>query len=195
MVAVGLMYSWFFRQRLSYGWQREEWVRTEPGAAGLELCPDGHVTSTWPARAVVRSWRARVGRVDLYLLDTDVPENPPHLRGVTDRLYGGDREHRLRQEIVLGVGGVRALAALGVLPTVFHANEGHAGFVGLERIRTRVVDDGEPFDKATAMAVRAGTIFTTHTAVPAGFDRFDRWLIEKYFSALGARSAGSRSTG
>jgi glycogen phosphorylase len=183
MVAVGLMYRWFFRQRLSYGWQSEEWMRTDPGDAGLELCPGGRVEVDLAGeQAVVQVWRVRVGRVDLYLLDTDVPENPPHVREVTDRLYGGDPEHRLRQEIVLGIGGVRALAALGVLPTVFHANEGHAGFMGLERIRTRVVDEGEPFDKAVA-AVRAGTIFTTHTAVPAGFDRFDRSLIEKYFSA------------
>src|SRR6266511_2303621 len=137
----------------------------------------GYLAGEW---TVVQVWRARVGRVDLYLLDTDVPENPPHLRGITDRLYGEDAEHRLRQEIVLGIGGVRALRALGLAPAVFHANEGHAGFMGLERIRT-LVGDGHPLDHAVRV-VRAGTVFTTHTALPAGFDRFDRALVDKYFS-------------
>ncbi len=181
MVAVGPWYGWYFRQRLSYGWQSEEWTRADPGDAGLHLCPDGRtgvdLAGEW---TVVQVWRARVGRVDLYLLDTDVPENPPHLRGITDRLYGEDAEHRLRQEIVLGIGGVRALRALGLAPAVFHANEGHAGFMGLERIRT-LVGDGHPLDHAVRV-VRAGTVFTTHTALPAGFDRFDRALVEKYFS-------------
>lgn len=181
MVAVGLRYSWYFRQQLSYGWQSEEWVRADPSDAGLQLCPDGRtgveLAGEW---TVVQVWRARVGRVDLYLLDTDVPENPPHLRSITDRLYGEDAEHRLRQEMVLGIGGVRALRALGLAPAVFHANEGHAAFMGLERVRT-LVDNGHPLDHAVR-AVRAGTLFTTHTALPAGFDRFERSLIEKYLS-------------
>jgi glycogen phosphorylase len=184
MVAVGLRYGWYFRQRLSYGWQSEEWVRADPDDAGLKLCPDGRtgvdLAGEW---AVVQVWQARVGRVDLYLLDTDVPENPSHLRDVTDRLYGGDAEHRLRQEIVLGIGGVRVLQALGLAPTVFHANEGHAGFMGLERIRA-LVGSGCPLDQAVRV-VRASTLFTTHTAVPAGFDRFDRSLVGEYLSGWG----------
>jgi len=188
LVAVGLMYHLRHRQRLSYGWQHDEWERVDPAAVGLEPCPGGDITVDLAGESVtVRPWRARVGRVDLYLLDTDLPENPPHLRGVTDRLYGGDREHRLRQEIVLGIGGVRALAALGLHPPVVHANEGHAGFVNLERIAGLVRAGRDP-DSAVA-AVRETTIFTTHTPVPAGFDLFDRWLIEKYFSGW-ARDSG-----
>jgi starch phosphorylase len=183
MVAVGLRYAWRARQRLSYGWQHEDWEPVEP--SGLERC--GNVDAAVDVageRVAVGVWRARVGRVDLYLLDTDVDANPPHLRGITDRLYGGDAEHRLRQEVVLGIGGIRALDALGVRPEVYHANEGHAGFLGLERIR-RLVVTGIPLDEAVEQ-VRESTVFTTHTAVPAGFDLFDRWLIEKYFSVWAA---------
>lgn len=118
-----------------------------------------------------RIWRADVGRIPLYLLDTDVDENPIELRNVTDRLYGGDVEHRLRQEILLGIGGVRALEAVGVDAQVFHTNEGHAGFLGLERMRRSIVDDGLTFAEAIE-ATRAAPIFTTHTPVPAGIDRF-----------------------
>ena len=182
LVGVGLRYGWWPRQRLSYGWQSEQWQPTDPAGAGLESCPQARVTVDLAGEAVVvHVWRARVGRVDLYLLDTDVAENPPHLRTVTDRLYAGDREHRLRQEIVLGVGGVRALAALDLRPDVFHANEGHAGFMCLERIRD-LVAHGATVDGAIDR-VRESTVFTTHTAVPAGFDLFDRPLVEKYFGA------------
>jgi starch phosphorylase len=121
-------------------------------------------------------WRYDVGSVRLYLL---------HVDGVTDRLYGGDVEHRLRQEIVLGVGGVRLLAELGVDAEVFHSNEGHAGFLTLERIRRAIVDDGLSFDDAIA-SVRPGGIFTTHTPVPAGIDRFPRELMERYFGGWAA---------
>jgi len=176
MVAVGLRYQWWLRQRLSYGWQNEDWVPADPADAGLERCPDGDVTVDLAGEPVdVRVWRARVGRLDLYLLEAD---------GITDKLYGGDAEHRLRQEVVLGVGGVCALAALGVRPAVYHANEGHAGFLGLERIR-HLIGSGHTFDAAVE-AVRAGTVFTTHTAVPAGFDLFDRGLVEKYFTGWAA---------
>ena len=112
-----------------------------------------------------------VGRVALYLLDADVEENDESGRAVTDRLYAGDAEHRIRQEILLGIGGVRALQAAGENPQIFHTNEGHAGFLGLERIRQLVSDAGPRFAEAVE-AVRAGTIFTTHTPVPAGIDRF-----------------------
>ncbi|MBT8228042.1 MAG: alpha-glucan family phosphorylase [Dactylosporangium sp.] len=181
MVSVGLRYQQRFVQRLSYGWQHEDWEQTDPEAAGLELIPDLRVhVDLAGERVAVKVWRARVGRVDLYLLDTDVEENPEHLRGITDRLYLGEKEHRLRQEMVLGVGGVRALDALGLTPTVYHANEGHAGFMCLDRVAD-LVTGGVGIDEAVGI-VRASTVFTTHTAVPAGFDLFERGLIEKYYS-------------
>ena len=181
MVAVGLLYQRRLRQRLSYGWQNEDWEPFDPEQAGLELCADTTVTVELAGESVaVQVWRAAVGRVDLYLLDTNVPQNPPHLREITDRLYGGDAEHRLRQEMILGIGGVRALYALGLRPTVIHANEGHAGFACLERM-LRLVRTGHSVGRAMEM-VKEKTVFTTHTAVPAGFDLFDRALIGKYFS-------------
>ena len=123
----------------------------------------------------------------LYLLDTDVPENAPAERAVTNRLYGGDREHRLRQEILLGIGGLKALAAVGADPEVFHSNEGHAGFLGIERIRLFVEEQG--LDPAAAIeTVRAATVFTTHTPVPAGIDRFSRDLVSRYFGPGGVPS-------
>ena len=128
-----------------------------------------------------RLWLAQVGRIPLYLLDTDVEENDDEYRLITDRLYGGGIEERIRQELLLGVGGTRALDALGVAPEVFHINEGHAGFLALERIRRAIVDDGLSFSEATT-AVRPGGLFTTHTPVPAGIDRFPRELMERYFS-------------
>ena len=142
---------------------------------------------------MARIWVANVGRVPLLLLDSDMEENPGHYRDVTDRLYGGTSEHRLRQELLLGVGGVRALRVFSRLtgapePEVFHTNEGHAGFLGLERIRELTVDKAGPkLDFDTALEVsRAGTVFTTHTPVPAGIDRFPRELIEQYFSGASA---------
>ena len=125
------------------------------------------------ATVAARAWRLGVGSVPLYFLDAD---------GVTDRLYGGNTEHRLRQEIVLGVGGVRLLEALGLEAQVFHSNEGHAGFLALERIRQAVSGHGLSFEEAVA-AVRRGGIFTTHTPVPAGIDRFPRPLMERYFGS------------
>ena len=125
-----------------------------------------------------------MGRIPLYLLDADIEDNPDDVRQVTDRLYGGDTEHRLRQEILLGVGGVRALDALGIDAQVFHTNEGHAGFLGLERMRRCIVDDGLSFPEAVE-AVRAGCIFTTHTPVPAGIDRFPRELMRALLRRLG----------
>ena len=137
-------------------------------------------------------WLAQVGRVPLLLLDSYVEANEPALHEVTDRLYGGGSEHRLRQELLLGIGGVRAVRAFCEItghpePEVFHTNEGHAGFLGLERIR-EYQDDGLSFDEALERS-RAGTVFTTHTPVPAGIDRFPRELIERYFAADGANAA------
>ncbi len=130
-------------------------------------------------------WKAQVGRVPLLLLDSHVEDNDEAARGITDRLYGGGGEHRLQQEMLLGIGGVRALRAWGRLsgapaPEVYHTNEGHAGFLGLERIRELVTESGLSFEEALE-AVRAGTVFTTHTPVPAGIDRFGRDQIETYF--------------
>ncbi len=142
---------------------------------------------------VARIWVASVGRVPLLMLDTDVEGNPDHYVDVTDRLYGGNSEHRLRQELLLGVGGVRALRVYARItghpaPEVFHTNEGHAGFLGLERLRElTVAEDGPGLDLDTALEVgRASTVFTTHTPVPAGIDRFPRTLVEQYFSEGGA---------
>lgn len=184
LVAIGLFYRHgYFRQSLTVdGWQQERFPDLDPHAMALELCEGVRIElelAGEPLRAQV--WKALVGRTDLYLLDADLPENPEHLQMVTDRLYGGDVEHRLRQEILLGIGGVRALDALGVPVEVFHTNEGHAGFLGLERIRMLMDRDGLGFHEALE-AVRAGAVFTTHTPVPAGIDRFPRDLMERYFS-------------
>lgn len=184
MVAVGLMYRQWFKQRLEFGWQNEDWQQVDPQACGVERCDVTVRVDLGGESVAVGVWKAKVGRVSLYLLDTDLPENPEHLRGITDRLYGGDKEHRIRQELILGVGGVRALAALGHDIRVFHANEGHAGFMCLERIRT-LRAKGVSFDDAVRM-VRAGTVFTTHTAVPAGFDLFERPLIDRYLGGWAA---------
>ncbi|MDA8285243.1 MAG: alpha-glucan family phosphorylase, partial [Actinomycetota bacterium] len=163
-------------------WQGERYPVLDPHAMALRLVEDVAVrVDLGGEQLVAQVWLAEVGRVRLYLLDADVEANPIHLREVTDRLYGGGVEHRLRQEILLGVGGVRALQALGVPTQVFHTNEGHAGFLGLERIRLLARDEELSFPEAIE-AVRSGTIFTTHTPVPAGIDRFPRELMERYFS-------------
>jgi starch phosphorylase len=185
LVGIGLFYRHgYFRQSLSAdGWQQERFPSLDPFAMALQPV-DAHVNVDLAGTSLhARIWRADVGRIRLYLLDADVEENGAETRMVTDRLYGGDTEHRLRQEILLGMGGVRALDAIGETPQVFHTNEGHAGFLGLERIRRLVVNDGLDFDAALE-ACRAANIFTTHTPVPAGIDRFPRPLMEKYFSSL-----------
>jgi starch phosphorylase len=183
VVGVGLFYrEGYFRQELNEdGWQQERYVSLDPHAMAVHAVDRARVTVDLAGTAVhAQAWRADVGRVRLYLLDTDIDANSPEDRLITDRLYGGDTEHRLRQEIVLGIGGVRLLEALGEHPQVFHTNEGHAGFLGLERIRRLIADEGLAFHEAIE-AARAGTIFTTHTPVPAGIDRFPRSLMEQYF--------------
>ena len=185
LVGVGLMYRLgYFRQHLDpEGWQEERYPILDPHAMALELVDGVRVSVDLAGeRLEAQVWLARVGRVKLYMLDADVDPNEPDVRAVTDRLYGGGSEHRVRQEILLGVGGVRALEAVGVDPQVFHTNEGHAGFLGLERIRKLITADGLTWNEAIE-AVRAGTVFTTHTPVPAGIDRFPRELMERYFSA------------
>ncbi|HET9071264.1 MAG TPA: alpha-glucan family phosphorylase [Acidimicrobiales bacterium] len=188
LTGVGLMYRMgYFRQYLNgEGWQGERYPVLDPHAMALRLVDGVRVELALAEQTLVAQvWLAEVGRVRLYLLDADVEANPLELREITDRLYGGGVEHRLRQELLLGIGGVRALRAVGVPSQVFHTNEGHAGFLGLERIRTLVTDEGLSFTEAIE-AVRAGTIFTTHTPVPAGIDRFPRELMERYFGAWAA---------
>jgi starch phosphorylase len=183
VIGVGLFYrQGYFRQELSDdGWQQERYVTLDPHAMAIHAVDGGHVTVDLAGTPLhARAWRADVGRVRLYLLDTDVDANDDEHRLVTDRLYGGDTEHRLQQEILLGIGGVRLLETVGEDPQVFHTNEGHAGFLGLERIRRLMADSGLAFHEALETA-RAGTIFTTHTPVPAGIDRFPRALMERYF--------------
>src|SRR5690606_1257708 len=185
LVGVGLLYrNGYFRQSLDAdGWQQERYPLLDPHVMALTLCDGARVEvdlAGVPLQAQV--WKACVGRVALYLLDADIEDNPDEVRQVTDRLYGGDVEHRLGQEIRLGSGGVRARRAVGVDAQVFHTNEGHAGFLGLERIRQLVVDHGLSYPEAIE-AVRAGCIFTTHTPVPAGIDRFPLELMHKYFSS------------
>jgi glycogen phosphorylase len=185
MVGVGLLYrEGYFRQRLNAdGWQEERYPVMDPHTMALTLTEATRVTVDLSGQALIAQiWVADVGRVKLYLLDANVDENSDELRSVTDRLYGGGTEHRLRQEILLGIGGVRALDALEVQPQVFHSNEGHAGFLGLERIRQLIKAHGLSFPQAVE-AARAGTVFTTHTPVPAGIDRFPAELMDKYFSA------------
>ena len=175
LVGVGLFYDHgYFHQRLDEsGWQQEDFPQLDPGSLPVSRV-DAEVSLELAGEQLAAdAWRYDAGSVPLYLL---------HVDGVTDRLYGGDVEHRLRQEIVLGVGGVRLLAALGIDADVFHSNEGHAGFLMLERIRRAIVDLGISFDEAVER-VRPGGIFTTHTPVPAGIDRFPRPLMEKYFSS------------
>ena len=185
LVGIGLFYRHgYFRQALSVdGWQLERFHDLDPYGMSMNLCEGITVTIDLAGEPLhARVWEARVGRTPLYLLDSDVDENPDHLRTICDRLYGGDIEHRLRQEILLGIGGIRALDALGIHASVFHTNEGHAGFLGLERIRQLMMGHGLRFDEALE-ATRANAVFTTHTPVPAGIDRFPLELIERYFGS------------
>ena len=184
LVAIGLLYTeGYFHQELSAdGWQHERNDRVDPADLGLTSTGIDITVDLAGVEATVRVWRADVGRIPLFLLDTNLPENPPSVAAVTDRLYGGDEQHRLRQEIVLGIGGVRALRALGLSPDTFHMNEGHAGFLGLERVR-EWTERGLTFAEAIE-AVRSGAVFTTHTPVPAGIDRFPRDLFERYFAGF-----------
>ncbi len=193
LIGVGLLYRHgYFRQSLSReGWQQEHYPLLDPNELPLSMLreADGspsRVALALPGgrRLLAHIWRAQVGRVPLLLLDSDVEENDSGERDVTDRLYGGGSEHRLLQEMLLGIGGVRAVRSYCRLtghpaPEVFHTNEGHAGFLGLERIR-ELVERGVEFDAALE-SVRAGAVFTTHTPVPAGIDRFDRELVARHF--------------
>ncbi|HEU5352016.1 MAG TPA: alpha-glucan family phosphorylase [Terracidiphilus sp.] len=191
LVGIGLFYGQgYFLQRLdSTGWQQEEYVQTDvshcPMQPAFGLNGERVVVEiqTRGGRIRAKVWRVKVGRCDLLLLDTDVEGNAPEDRELTSRLYGGDGRTRIRQELLLGVGGFRALKAMGISPGVLHLNEGHSGFAVLEAIRSRMEEEGLDFNTAANQVPRE-VIFTTHTPVPAGHDRFPADLIEEHLGPL-----------
>ncbi len=188
LVGVGLLYQeGYFSQYLSAdGWQMETYPVNDFANMPLSVVRDKKgkaltVSVSFKGQPVqILIWRINVGRISLYMLDTNIDANPPDVRQTTAQLYGGDREMRLRQEIVLGIGGVRALKALGIVPTVIHMNEGHSAFSALERINILRKEKGLSFDAAREF-VLGTTVFTTHTPVPAGNDVFDPNLVRAYF--------------
>ena len=187
LVGVGLLYrQGYFRQQLNLeGWQQEVYPENDFHNLPLQLERDPSgvpltlLLDLYERMVRVQIWRVQVGRVRLYLLDTDLEENAPVDREITTKLYGGDQDMRIRQEILLGVGGVRALRLLGLEPNVCHMNEGHAAFLALERIRILMEESGLSFGEAQE-AVRGGNVFTTHTPVEAGIDQFPPELLDKY---------------
>jgi len=191
LIGIGLFYGQgYFRQRLDRnGWQREEYFPTDLNQLPMEpaIGRKGEATTvkieTRSGAIRVKIWRIKVGRCDLFLLDSNVEGNAPEDRELTSRLYGGDGRTRIRQELLLGVGGFRALRALGVTPGVLHLNEGHSGFAILEAIRHRMTDEGLDFERAATRVARE-VVFTTHTPVPAGHDRFSADLIEEHLGPL-----------
>ncbi len=193
LVGVGLLYQkGYFHQRLnSDGWQTENYPVNDFSTMPIRPVadPEGRpVRITLPIggrAAAVQLWRAQVGRVSLILLDTHLPENAAEIREVTGELYGGDGERRLQQEILLGLGGMRALDRLGLRARVYHMNEGHSAFLGLERIRMLMKERSLHFEEAREI-VTASLIFTTHTPVPAGIDVFAADLMERYFAEFRA---------
>lgn len=188
-VGVGLLYNQgYFKQSINaQGWQEAIYERLN--FAELPILPvkkeDGEDTIIeveLPGRSVfAKVWKIQVGRINVYLLDTDISWNTPEDRQFSAQLYGGDRDMRISQEIILGIGGVRALKAMGIKPTAWHMNEGHSAFLGLERIRTLVQEKGLTFSEAQEV-VASSSVFTTHTPVPAGNDAFDFTLMDRYFS-------------
>ncbi|MFN3683386.1 MAG: alpha-glucan family phosphorylase [Fimbriimonadaceae bacterium] len=190
LVGVGLLYArGYFRQFLNPdGWQQEIYPNYDFHQMPLKLVrgPDDQpvrVEVEFPDRTVTcQVWRADVGRVPIFLLDSNVLENAPSDQTITDTLYGGDSEMRIRQEMILGIGGLKALRALGIRPTVCHMNEGHAAFMSIERIRQFMEENQCDFRTARQVVVN-GNVFTTHTPVPAGFDFFTPDLLERYMGA------------
>lgn len=190
LVGVGLAYrNGYFRQYMTPdGWQQERYPDYD-----FEQMPMNRAVTPEGTPAVVRMsvgerplaaqiWECKVGRISLYLMDTNIPENPPDFRQITARLYGGDEEMRLWQEMLLGMGGIKALEELGLRPRVIHMNEGHSAFAGLERIRFFMKRNNLSFEAAAELTA-AGSVFTTHTPVPAGNDRFSQDLMRKYFES------------
>jgi len=198
LVGIGFMYpQGYFHQKVSAdGWQQEAYERLDWLDAPIEPAVRADGTPCVVAvplgdrTVLVAVWVVRAGRVELLMLDTDLPENAPWDRELSARLYGGNLETRIQQEIVLGLGGVRALSALGIAPTVWHLNEGHAAFVVLQRVR-EALENGMPFDQAVA-EVRRTTVFTTHTPVAAGHDAFPFHLVETYLSGAWGSLGGLR---
>ncbi|MGA7927580.1 MAG: alpha-glucan family phosphorylase [Candidatus Sulfotelmatobacter sp.] len=191
LVGIGLFYGQgYFRQRLDHnGWQQEEYLETDLTQLPLEVAigangrPVVVQIETRSGSIHAKVWRVEVGRCDLFLLDSDVEDNTPDDRELTSRLYGGNARTRIRQELLLGIGGFRALTAMGITPSVLHLNEGHSGFAVLEAIRARMQEEGIGFDSAVPRVSRE-VVFTTHTPVPAGHDRFDAELIEEHLGPL-----------
>jgi glycogen phosphorylase len=197
VVGVGLLYQQgYFRQVIDKdGAQQALFPYNDPGQ--LPITPVRQANGEWlrleialPGYSVwLRAWQVRVGKVKLYLLDSNDAANYPAHRGITSELYGGGPELRLKQELLLGIGGWRLLRALGIEPEVCHLNEGHAAFAILERARSFMSDAGQPFEVALAVT-RAGNLFTTHTAVAAAFDRFPPALIEQYLGGYAEQKLG-----
>jgi starch phosphorylase len=191
LIGIGLFYGQgYFRQHLELnGWQHEDYLETDVNQLPMEVAigKDGRPIvveiETRSGRLQAKVWRVKVGRRDLLLLDSDVDGNAPEDRELTSRLYGGDIRIRIRQELLLGVGGLRALKALGITPGVLHLNEGHSAFAVLEAIRMRMEEEGLAFDAAVPRVSRE-VVFTTHTPVPAGHDRFDAKLVEEHIGPL-----------
>ena len=191
LVGIGLFYGQgYFRQRLDRnGWQQEEYLQSDISQLPLEVaigtngCPLVLQIETRSGSIHAKVWRVEVGRCDLFLLDSDVEGNSPDDRKLTSRLYGGDARTRIRQELLLGVGGFRALKAMGITAGVLHLNEGHSGFAVLEALRTRMQEEGIGFESAVPRVSRE-VIFTTHTPVPAGHDRFDAEMIEEHLGPM-----------
>ena len=191
LIGIGLLYAeGYFRQTLNdEGWQEEHYLDNNPDLLPIEpaIGPDGEpirvAIDTRAGMLHAKVWKAEVGRTRLLLLDSKVPENSESDRALTSRLYGGDAQVRIRQELLLGVGGVRAVAALGIHPSVLHLNEGHSAFAGLEMIRSLMEYEAMPFGEA-ARIVSKMTVFTTHTPVAAGHDRFPAALVEEHLGKL-----------
>ena len=189
MIGIGLLYRYgYFKQLLSVNGEQQAVYEAE-SFSKLPVIPVQDEKGNWrtiqivlPGRTIyARIWQVNVGTVPLYLLDTDIDLNQEHDRSVTHHLYGGSRENRLKQEMLLGIGGIRALKALGIVPDLYHSNEGHSAFIGLERLRVLIAEDKFAYDEALEL-VRGSTLFTTHTPVPAGHDEFEEDLLRTYIS-------------
>ncbi len=191
---IGLLYRFgYFRQKLGpKGEQLTVYEAEEFSRLPILPVKDNEgkhltVSVVWPGRTVrIRIWEAKVGKVSLFLLDTDFEDNSPEDRSITHYLYGGDHENRLKQELILGIGGIRTIVALGLKPDLYHSNEGHSAFISLERLRNLIEDHHLTFDQACE-AIRSSTLFTTHTPVPAGHDAFEEDLLRKYISHYHSR--------
>ncbi|MDR0969358.1 MAG: alpha-glucan family phosphorylase [Lentimicrobiaceae bacterium] len=194
LFGVGLLYRYgYFKQDISVsGDQLAEYIPQKFSLLPLEPVRDENgewitICIAFPGRNIVaKAWKVAVGRVNLYLLDTDVEENQPDDRSITYQLYGGDIEMRFKQEMILGIGGIRLIERLKEKPTIYHCNEGHAAFIGLERLRMYISENNFDFEMAKEL-VRASTLFTTHTPVPAGHDAFDEHLLRTYMPHYASR--------